>query len=173
MLCAQQFIMAYDTVSMNVAISTIVEDLNTTLTGVQSVIAMYTVVMAAFMVSGAKLADRWGRRRVFTLGALTYGTGAGITALSPNLGVMAFGWSLIEGLGSAMVTPAILTLATVNFAGAARTRAFAAIGAAAGFGAAIAPIIAGFLTTYLSWRISFAAEVVVVLVVVSLQHVSQ
>jgi len=158
--------MAYDTVSMNVAISPIVVDLDTTITGVQSVIAMYALVMTAFMVIGAKLADRWGRRRVFTLGALTYG--AGITALSPNLGVMAFSWSLIEGLGSAMVTPAILTLATVNFAGAARTRAFAAIGAIAGLGAAVAPIIAGFLTTYLSWRISFAAEVVVVLVVVSL-----
>ena len=76
-LCAQQFIMSYDTTSMNVAISTIVEDLNTTLTGVQSVITMYTLVLAAFMVTGAKLADRWGRRRVFTLGALTYGTGQG------------------------------------------------------------------------------------------------
>src|SRR5918994_1901923 len=151
-LCAQQFIMAYDTVSMNVAISTIVVDLDTTLTGVQTVIVMYALVMAAFMVTGAKLADLWGRRRVFTLGGLTYGTGAGITALSPSLGVMAFGWSLIEGLGAALVTPAILTLATVNFVGAAT-----------------APIIAGSLTTYLSWRISFALEVVVVLVVVSLR----
>jgi MFS family permease len=79
---------------------------------VQTVIAMYALVMAAFMVTGAKLADLWGRRRVFTLGALTYGTGAGITALSPSLGVMAFGWSLIEGLGAALVTPAILTLTT-------------------------------------------------------------
>lgn len=167
-LCAQQFIMSYDTTSMNVAISTIVEDLNTTLTGVQSVITMYTLVLAAFMVTGAKLADRWGRRRVFTLGALTYGTGAGITALSPSLGVMVFGWSLLEGLGAAMVTPASLTLVTVNFAGEARTRAFAAIGAVAGVAALTAPLIAGLLTTYLSWRISFAAEVVVVLVVVSL-----
>ena len=107
-LCAQQFIMAYDTVSMNVAISTIVVDLDTTLTGVQTVIVMYALVMAAFMVTGAKLADLWGRRRIFTLGALTYGTGAGITAPSPGLGVMAFGWSLIEGLGAALVTPAIL-----------------------------------------------------------------
>jgi MFS family permease len=85
---------------------------------VQTVIAMYALVMAAFMVTGAKLADLWGRRRVFTLGALTYGTGAGVTALSPSLGIMAFGWSLIEGLGAALVTPAILTLSTVNFAGA-------------------------------------------------------
>ena len=120
-LCAQQFIMAYDTVSMNVAISTIVVDLDTTLTGVQTVIVMYALVMAAFMVTGAKLADLWGRRRIFTLGALTYGTGAGITAPSPGLGVMAFGWSLIERLGAALVTPAILTLTTVNLAGAART----------------------------------------------------
>jgi MFS family permease len=82
-LCSQQFIMAYDTVSMNVAISTIVVDLNTTLTGVQTVIAAYALVMAAFMVTGAKLAYLWGRRRVFTLAALTYGTGAVSRRLAP------------------------------------------------------------------------------------------
>src|SRR5215210_8044077 len=169
-LCAQQFIMAYDTVGMNVALSTIVKDLNTTLTGMQAAIALYAVVMAAFMITGAKLADRWGRRRTFMIGAFVYGIGSGITALSPSLAALTFGWSLIEGLGSAFAQPALLTLATLNFTGAARTRAFAAIGAMAGIASAIAPIVTGFFATYLTWRIPFALEVLVALGVVWLSR---
>src|ERR671911_262474 len=158
-LCAQQFNMSYDTVGMNVALSTIVEDLDTTLTGMQAAIALYAVVMAAFMITGAKLSDRWGRRRTFMIGTLVYGIGSGITALSPSLAVLTFGWSLIEGLGSAFAQPALLTLATLNFTGAARTRAFAAIGAMGGFAAAMAPIVTGFFASYVTWRIPFALEV--------------
>jgi MFS family permease len=169
-LCAQQFNMSYDTVGMNVALSTIVEDLDTTLTGMQAAIAMYAVVMAAFMVTGAKLADRWGRRRTFMIGTLVYGIGSGITALSPSLAVLTFGWSLIEGLGSAFAQPALLTLATLNFTGAARTRAFAAIGGMAGFAAAIAPIVTGFFASYLTWRIPFALEVLVAAAVIWLSR---
>src|SRR5919112_1649504 len=169
-LCAQQFNMAYDTVGMNVALSTIVEDLDTTLTGMQATIAMYAVVMAAFMITGAKLADRWGRRRTFMIGTLVYGIGSGITALSPSLAVLTFGWSLIEGLGSAFAQPALLTLATLNFTGAARTRAFAAIGAMGGFAAAIAPIVTGFFASYVTWRIPFALEVLVALAVILLSR---
>jgi MFS family permease len=165
-LCAQQFNMSYDTVGMNVALSTIVEDLDTTLTGMQAAIALYAVVMAAFMITGAKLADRWGRRRTFMIGTLVYGIGSGITALSPSLAVLTFGWSLIEGLGSAFAQPALLTLATLNFSGAARTRAFAAIGGMAGFAAAIAPIVTGFFASYLTWRIPFALEVLVAAAVI-------
>src|ERR671910_1824952 len=169
-LCAQQFNMSYDTVGMNVALSTIVEDLGTTLTGMQAAIALYAVVMAAFMITGAKLSDRWGRRRTFMIGTLVYGIGSGITALSPNLAVLTFGWSLIEGLGSAFAQPALLTLATLNFTGAARTRAFAAIGAMGGFAAAIAPIVTGFFASYITWRIPFALEVLVALAVIWLSR---
>src|SRR5919107_645155 len=169
-LCAQQANMAYDTVGMNVALSEIVEDLDTTLTGMQAAIAMYAVVMAAFMITGAKLADRWGRRRTFMIGTLVYGIGSGITALSPSLAVLTFGWSLIEGLGSAFAQPALLTLATLNFTGAARTRAFAAIGATGGFAAAIAPIVTGFFASYVTWRIPFALEVLVALAVILLSR---
>ena len=169
-LCAQQFNMAYDTVGMNVALSEIVEDLDTTLTGMQAAIAMYAVVMAAFMITGAKLADRWGRRRTFMIGTLVYGIGSGITALSPSLAWLVFGWSLIEGLGSAFAQPALLTLATLNFTGAARTRAFAAIGAMAGIASAIAPIVTGFFASYLTWRIPFAMEVLLALVVLWLSR---
>src|SRR5215212_8962710 len=169
-LCAQQFNMSYDTVGMNVALSTIVEDLDTTLTGMQAAIAMYAVVMAAFMITGAKLADRWGRRRTFMIGTLVYGIGSGITALSPSLGWLIFGWSLIEGLGSAFAQPALLTLATLNFAGAARTRAFAAIGATGGLASAIAPIVTGFFASYVTWRIPFAFEVLIALAVLWLSR---
>ena len=165
-LCAQQFNMAYDTVGMNVALSEIVEDLDTTLTGMQAAIAMYAVVMAAFMITGAKLSDRWGRRRTFMIGTLVYGIGSGITALSPSLAWLVFGWSVIEGLGSAFAQPALLTLATLNFTGAARTRAFAAIGGMAGFAAAIAPIVTGFFASYLTWRIPFAMEVLLAVAVI-------
>jgi MFS family permease len=164
-LCAQQFNMAYDTVGMNVALSEIVKDLDTTLTGMQAAIAMYAVVMAAFMITGAKLSDRWGRRRTFMIGTLVYGIGSGITALSPSLAWLVFGWSVIEGLGSAFAQPALLTLATLNFTGAARTRAFAAIGGMAGFAAAIAPIVTGFFASYLTWRIPFALEVLLAMMV--------
>ena len=169
-LCAQQFNMSYDTVGMNVALSTIVEDLGTTLTGMQAAIALYAVVMAAFMITGAKLSDRWGRRRTFMIGTSVYGIGSGITALSPNLAVLTFGWSLIEGLGSAFAQPALLTLATLNFTGAARTRAFAAIGAMGGFAAAIAPIVTGFFASYVTWRIPFAFEVLIALAVIWLSR---
>jgi MFS family permease len=169
-LCAQQFNMSYDTVGMNVALSTIVEDLDTTLTGMQGAIAMYAVVMAAFMITGAKLADRWGRRRTFMIGTLVYAIGSGITALSPSLAWLTFGWSLIEGLGSAFAQPALLTLATLNFTGAARTRTFAAIGAMGGFAAAIAPIVTGFFASYVTWRIPFAFEVLIALVVLLLSR---
>jgi MFS family permease len=169
-LCAQQFNMAYDTVGMNVALSEIVKDLDTTLTGMQAAIAMYAVVMAAFMITGAKLSDRWGRRRTFMIGTAVYGIGSGITALSPSLASLVIGWSLIEGLGSAFAQPALLTLATLNFTGAARTRAFAAIGAMAGFASAIAPIVTGFFASYLTWRIPFALEVLLALMVLWLSR---
>jgi MFS family permease len=169
-LCAQQFNMAYDTVGMNVALSEIVKDLDTTLTGMQAAIAMYAVVMAAFMITGAKVSDRWGRRRTFMFGTLVYGIGSGITALSPSLAWLVFGWSVIEGLGSAFAQPALLTLATLNFTGAARTRAFAAIGAMAGFASAIAPIVTGFFASYLTWRIPFALEVLLALMVLWLSR---
>jgi MFS family permease len=164
-LCAQQFNMAYDTVGMNVALSEIIEDLDTSLTGMQAAIAMYAVVMAAFMITGAKLSDRWGRRRTFMIGTAVYALGSGITALSPNLASLVIGWSVIEGLGSAFAQPALLTLVTLNFTGAARTRAFAAIGAMAGIASAIAPIVTGFFASYLTWRIPFALEVLLALMV--------
>ncbi len=166
-----QFINAYDTTSMNVALSNIVQDLGTTITGIQSAITMYALVMAAFMITGGKLADIWGRKRAFRLGIFLYGLGAGTTALAPNIWVMLFGWSLLEGLGSGLMIPAVYTLIMANFpAGKSRVAAIGTVSAMLAMGAGMGPIIVGFLATFLTWRISFAGEVVVVLIVLSLSR---
>lgn len=160
-LLMAQFLNSYDTSSMNVAIGNIVSDLNTTVTGVQTALSLYTLVMAAGMITGSKLADIWGRRRTFTAGVIIYGTGALITALSPSLGVMIFGWSLLEGVGSVLMIPPIYILITVNYKDLkARAAAFGAVGAAAALGGASGPLLGGIITTAVSWRLSFALEVV-------------
>jgi MFS family permease len=170
-LATQQFIMAYDTTAMNVAISQIVEDLNTTLTGVQSAITLYALVMASLMMVGATLGDIFGRKRIFIIGALIYGSGTFVTSLSQTLTGLILGWSVLEGIGAALVLPAILSLVIINFTELdSRTRGFSLIGAMGAVGATLGPLLGGVLTTYASWRISFALEVLVVLIVVSLSH---
>jgi MFS family permease len=166
-----QFLNSYDTSSMNVAISYIVNDLNTTVTGVQAAMSLYTLVMAAGMITGSKLADIWGRKRTFLAGVITFGIGAFITALSPTIGVMFIGWSLLEGIGSVLMIPPIYILATVSFQDLkARAAAFGFISAMAGIGSASAPLIAGFITTIITWRLSFALEVLVILAIVLLSR---
>jgi MFS family permease len=164
-LGAAQFVMVLDTTVMNVSISQVVDDLDTTVPGVQLAITAYTLVMAAFMLTGAKLGDIWGRRRAFSIGLAVYGVGSLTTALSPNLGVLLFGWSLIEGLGAVLVIPAIASLAAVNYSGRERALAFGLLGGIAGAGAAVGPLIGGFVTSALTWRVVFASETVVVLAI--------
>ncbi|MFL5780782.1 MAG: MFS transporter [Thermoleophilaceae bacterium] len=166
LLAMAQFIMVLDTTVMNVSISQVVKDLDTTVTGVQLAITAYTLVMAAFMLIGAKLGDIWGRRRAFAIGLGVYGIGSLTTALSPNLGVLLVGWSLIEGLGAALVIPAIAALTASTYSGHARALAFGLLGGVAGAGAAVGPLIGGFVTTAFTWRLVFAAETLVVIVVI-------
>src|SRR5947209_9971831 len=135
MLASAQFVMVLDTSVMNVAISQIVKDLDTTIQGVQTAITLYTLVMAAFMLTGAKLGDIWGRRRAFAIGLAIYGAGSLTTALSPNLTVLLIGWSVVEGLGAALVIPAIMSLTAANYSGRERALAFALLGGVAGAGA--------------------------------------
>src|SRR3954447_21354947 len=145
--------MVLDSSVMNVSISQIVDDLDTTVQGVQLAITAYTLVMAAFMLTGAKLGDIWGRRRAFAIGLGVYGLGSLITALSPSIGVLLIGWSGIEGLGAVLVTPAIAALTAASYEGRERALAFALLGGVAGAGAAAGPLIGGFVTTALSWRV--------------------
>jgi MFS family permease len=165
-----QFVMVLDSTVMNVSISQVVADLKTTVPDVQLAITAYTLVMAAFMLTGAKLGDIWGRRRAFSIGLAIYGVGSLTTALSPNVGVLLIGWSGIEGIGAVLVIPAIFALTAVSYSGKERALAYGLLGGIAGAGAAAGPLIGGFVTTALTWRVVFAAETVVVLVLLTVVH---
>jgi len=169
MLASAQFVMVLDTSVMNVAISQIVEDLDTTIQGVQTAITMYTLVMAAFMLLGAKLGDIFGRNRAFALGLAIYGAGSLTTALSPNLAVLLVGWSGVEGFGAVLVIPAIAALTAASYEGRERALAYALLGGVAAVAIAAGPLIGGWVTTEFSWRYVFAAETVVVIVLLLLR----
>ncbi len=158
-----QFLMVLDTTVMNVSISEVVADLDTTVSSVQLAITAYALVMGSFMLVGAKLGDKWGRRTAFRIGLLIYGVGSLITAISPNVQVLLLGWSGIEGIGAVLVVPAIASLAAATYEGKERALAYGILGGIAGAGAAAGPLIGGWVTTELSWRYVFAAESVVVL----------
>lgn len=164
LLAAAQFIFTLDSTVMNVSISTLVKDLNTTVGDIQSAIAFYSLVMAAFMVAGAKIGDIIGRKRAFIVGMCIYGVGSSLTAIAPNVQVLKFGWSFLEGVGAALAIPAMLSLIAGNFTKPdERLKAYGTVAAMAGIAAGLGPIIGGFLTTYATWRLAFAAEVIVVI----------
>jgi MFS family permease len=164
-LGVSQFVMVLDSTVMNVSISTVAADLGTDIGGMQAAITFYALTMAAFMLTGGKLGDKWGRSRAFRIGSVVYGVGSLTTALSPNLAVLLLGWSLVEGLGAVLVIPAIAALAAINYTGRDRVIAFSALGAITGFAAAAGPLIGGLMTTYASWRYVFVGEAVIMALV--------
>jgi MFS family permease len=159
------FVMVLDSTVMNVSISKLVVDLNTSVAGIQIAITFYTLVMAAFMLTGGKLGDILGRLKAFKYGLLIYGTGSLITAFSVGLPMLLVGWSLIEGLGAILVVPAIAALTAANYKGRDRVVAYSILGGISGAAAAAGPLIGGAVTTYLSWRYVFASETVIVLLI--------
>ena len=165
-----QFVMVLDSSVMNVSISQIVADLDTTIQGVQLAITAYTLVMAALMLAGAKLGDILGRDRTFAIGLGVYGLGSLTTALSPNLTVLLIGWSLVEGLGAAMVMPAIVSLIAGTYGGKERALAFGIVGGVAGAAIAAGPLIGGWVTTEFSWRYVFAGETLIVAAILLLRR---
>lgn len=167
-LASAQFLMALDTSVMNVSIAAVAADVGTTVTGIQAAITLYALVMAAFMITGGKVGQVLGRRRTFTIGCVVYGLGSLTTALSPNLVVLLLGWSLLEGLGAALILPAIVALVASNFGRRQRPRAYGLVAAAAAVAVAAGPLIGGLFTTYASWRWVFAGEVLVVLAILAL-----
>ena len=146
-LASGQFVMTLDSSVMNVSITQISADLNTSIQGIQAAITLYTLVMAAFMLSGAKLGDIHGRNRIFAIGLMVYGVGSLLTALSPSLPVLLVGWSGIEGLGAVMVIPAIAALTAANYEGGDRALAYALIGGITAIAVAAGPLIGGWVTT--------------------------
>jgi MFS family permease len=167
-LALAQFVMVLDGTVMNVSISTVADDLGTNITGMQTAITVFTLTMAAFMLTGGKLGDILGRRKALRLGSVIYGVGSLTTAIAPTLGVLFLGWSIIEGLGAVLVIPAIAALAAANYKGKDRVIAFSLLGMAIGLATALGPVIGGFVTTYFSWRYVFAAETVIMIIVLLL-----
>jgi EmrB/QacA subfamily drug resistance transporter len=167
-LATAQFVMVLDQSVMNVSISTLVADFDTTVTTIQAVITLYCLVMAMFMLTGAKVGDIIGRRRAFFVGLVIYGCGSLVTALAPTVVLLTVGWSILEGIGAALVLPALAALIAGNFAGASRKVAYAVIGGVSGAGIAVGPILGGWATTELSWRVVFAGEVVLVLFILAM-----
>ncbi len=165
MLAAAQFIMVLDTTVMNVSISQVVADLNTTVVGLQTAITMYTLVMASFMLIGGKFGERWGAKQAFWVGLLVYGTGSFITSVAPNLAVLVIGWSFIEGMGAILVIPAIAALTAATYQGKQRAIAYGVLGGVSGASMAAGPLVGGWVSAYYSWRYVFAAESVVVLII--------
>ena len=161
------FVLVVDTSLMNVSIANVVEDLDTTVSGVQGAIALEALVSAAFILIGSKVGDLIGRKRAFVLGLLGYALGALAMALAQGLTAIIVFWAIIGGLGASLLLPAMQSLIHGNFEGAAQKKAYALVGAAAAIAAAVGPLLGGFLTTFLSWRVGFLLEVVVIAVVLS------
>jgi len=164
-LASGQFLMTLDSSVMNVSMATVANDLDTTVTGIQSAITMYTLVMASLMITGGKIGAIIGRKRAFGIGLVIYGVGSLTTSLAPNLQVLLFGWSLLEGIGAALIMPAIVALVASNFPPAKRAAAYGLIAAATAMAVAAGPIIGGAVTTFASWRYVFAGEVVIVVII--------
>jgi MFS family permease len=161
-LAAGQFLMTLDSSVMNVSIATVAKDVGTTVTGIQGAITAYTLVMAALMITGAKIGAIIGRKRAFAIGCVIYGCGSFTTAIAPSLPVLLFGWSFLEGVGAALILPAIVALVAGNFPAARRPAAYGMVAAAGAIAVAVGPLVGGFCTTYFSWRWVFAGEVLVV-----------
>src|SRR5215213_2187322 len=170
-LALPQFICSFAGSNMNVMINDISEDLDTTVQDVQVAITLFLLVMAALMIPGGKLTDRWGRKRCFTIGLALYGIGALISAASPGLGVLILGNSVLEGVGTALLIPPVYILTTLRFSDlTSRARAFGVISGLGGLGAAAGPLIGGLITTAVSWRAAFVFQAAVIAVIVLLSR---
>ncbi|MEU6535797.1 MFS transporter [Streptomyces sp. NPDC047000] len=168
LLSAQNLLINYTSTAMNVALSVLVHDLDTSLTGVQAAIALYALVVAAFLITGSKLGARHGHRRLFVLGGGIFAVGALITAVGPTLPFMLLGWSVLQGIGVALMLPALVSMLTAAYTGDARTKILSTLGMTAGIGAGAGPVVGGLIITYLNWRASFLLEAGITLSVVLL-----
>jgi EmrB/QacA subfamily drug resistance transporter len=167
LLAMAMFVLVVDTSIMNVSISAVVRDLETTVSGVQSAIALEALVSAAFILIGSKVGDLFGRKRAYVLGLLGYAVGAAAMTLAQDLFAIVIFWAIIGGVGASLLLPSMQSLIHGNFQGTAQKRVYAMVGAAAAIAAAVGPLLGGFITTFLSWRIAFLLELVIIIVVLS------
>src|SRR3954454_12181389 len=170
-LALAQFICSFAGSNMNVMINDISHDLDTTVTGVQTTITLFLLIMAVLMIPGSKLSDRWGRKRCFLVGLTLYGLGAVLSAVSPGLGVLILGNSVLEGVGTALLIPPVYILATIWFSDlTTRAWAFGVISGLGGIGAAAGPLIGGGITTGISWRAAFVFQAMIVATIIFLSR---
>src|SRR3954464_4439822 len=167
-LASGQFLMTLDSSVMNVSIATVAKDVGTDVTGIQTAITMYTLVMASLMITGEKIGQILGRKRAFSIGCVIYGCGSLVTSISKSLPVLLLGWSLLEGIGAALILPAIVSLVAANFDRDQRPRAYGLVASAGAIAVAAGPLIGGLFTTYASWRWVFAGEVIIVVAILFL-----
>jgi MFS family permease len=167
-LASAQFLMALDSSVMNVSIATVAKDVGTTVTGIQLAITLYTLVMAAFMITGGKIGQILGRKRAFMIGCVIYACGSLTTALAGSLPVLLLGWSFLEGIGAVLILPSVVALVATNFGPPDRPRAYGLVVSAAAIAVAVGPLVGGLCTTYLSWRVVFAGEVVIAMAILVL-----
>ena len=167
LLAMAMFVLVVDTSLMNISIAAVVRDLDTTVSGVQSAIALEALVSAAFILIGSKVGDLIGRKRAYVLGLLGYAVGALAMTLAQGLTAIIIFWAVVGGIGASLLLPSMQSLIHGNFEGAAQTKAYALVGAAAAIAAAVGPLLGGFITTYLSWRIGFLLEIVIIGIVLS------
>jgi MFS family permease len=169
-LASAQFLMTLDSSVMNVSIATVAKDVGTTVTGIQLAITLYTLVMAAFMITGGKIGQILGRKRAFMIGCVVYGVGSAITSVAGSLPVLLLGWSVLEGLGAVLIMPSVVALVATNFGPSERPRAYGLVASAGAIAVAVGPLLGGLLTTYASWRWVFVGEVVIVLGILALSR---
>ena len=167
-LATAQFLMTLDSSVMNVSIAQVAADVGTTVTGIQTAITLYTLVMASMMITGGKVGSLIGRRRAFAIGCVIYACGSFVTSIAQSLTVLILGWSVLEGLGAALIMPAIVALVASNFASKDRPRAYGLVASAGAVAVAAGPLIGGFVTTNWTWRYVFAGEVVLVIGILAL-----
>jgi EmrB/QacA subfamily drug resistance transporter len=167
LLAMAMFVLVVDTSLMNVSISAVVRDLDTTVSGVQSAIALEALVSAAFILIGSKVGDLIGRKRAYVLGLLGYAIGALAMTLAQGLTAIIIFWAVVGGIGASLLLPAMQSLIHGNFEGVAQRKAYALVGAAAAIAAAVGPLLGGFITTYLSWRVGFLLEDLIIVIVLS------
>src|SRR3954467_6210095 len=167
LLAAAMFVLVVDTSLMNVSISAVIVDLDTTASGVQSAIPIEALVSAAFILINSKVGDLIGRKRAYVLGLLGYAVGALAMTLAQSLTAIVIFWAILGGLGASLLLPAMQSLIHGNFEGAAQKKTYALVGASAAIAAAVGPLLGGFVTTFLSWRVGFGLEVVIIAVVLS------
>lgn len=169
-LASAQFVMTLDSSVMNVSMATVAEEVGTTITGIQTAITMYTLIMATLMITGGKIGSIIGRKKAFLIGCVIYAAGSFTTGLAPSLPVLLFGWSFLEGVGAALILPAVVALVASNFERSARPKAYGLVAAAGAIAVAVGPLVGGAATTYASWRLVFFGEVAIIAVIVGMSR---